>query len=153
MPVRTAIANDLPVLRRLFRRASLSNPGDAPALLAHPEALVLPDTEVLAGHSRVAVTPDGTVLGFATTLGAGPVRELEDLFVDPEHQGHGIGAELVADAASRARQDGAARLEVTANPHASRFYGRVGFERDGEVATALGPGIRMHLDLTTIGRE
>ena len=59
------------MLREVFRRASLSNPGDAPGLLAHPEALVLPDTEVLAGHSRVAVTPDGTVAGFATVLGPG----------------------------------------------------------------------------------
>jgi len=151
--VRTAVPDDLPVLREVFRRASLSNPGDAPGLLAHPEALVLPDTEVLAGHSRVAVTPDGTVAGFATLLGSGPVRELEDLFVDPEHQGRGIGAQLVADAASLARRDGAVRIEVNANPHASRFYARVGFERDGEVATQLGPGIRMHLDLTTSGRE
>ena len=93
-------------------------------LLAHPEALVLPDTEVLAGHTRVAVTPDGTVVGFATTLGAGPVRELEDLFVDPDHQRQGIGAVLVADAVSLARRDGATRIEVTGNPHASRFYGR-----------------------------
>ena len=153
MHVRTAVADDLPVLREVFRRASLSNPGDAPGLLAHPEALVLPDTEVLAGHSRVAVTPEGTVAGFATVLGSGPVRELEDLFVDPEHQGRGIGAQLVADAASLARRDGAVRIEVSGNPHASRFYARVGFERDGEVATQLGPGIRMHLDLTTSGRE
>ena len=71
----------------------------------------------------------------------------------PTHQRHGIGAELVADAASLARRDGAARLEVTGNPHASRFYARVGFERDGEVATELGPGIRMHLDLAPGGRE
>jgi GNAT superfamily N-acetyltransferase len=151
--LRTAVADDLPVLRALFRRASLSNPGDAPALLAHPETLVLPDTEVLAGRSRVAVGDDGTVLGFATTLGDGPVRELDDLFVEPHHQGRGIGARLVADAAVLARAGGAARIEVTANPHASRFYFSVGFQRDGEVATELGPGIRMHLDLTPAGRE
>jgi len=146
--VRTAVADDLPALRDLFRRASLSNPGDAPTLLSHPEALVLPDTAVLAGHTRVAVAPDGTVVGFATTLGTGPVRELEDLFVDPGQHRRGIGAELVADAASLARAEGATRIEVTGNPHASTFYARVGFERDGEVATELGPGIRMHLELT-----
>jgi GNAT superfamily N-acetyltransferase len=145
--LRTAVADDLPVLRDVFRRASLGNPGDAEVLLAHPEALVLPDAEVLAGRTRVAVTDEGTVVGFVTVLGDGPVRELEDLFVDPEAQRHGIGAELVADAVSRARADGATRLEVTGNPHAARFYARVGFERDGEVRTELGPGIRMHLDL------
>ena len=87
----------------MFRRASLGNAGDAESLLAHPEALVLPDTEVLAGHTRVAVDPDGVVVGFATVLGTGPVRELEDLFVEPDAQRHGIGAELVADAVARAR--------------------------------------------------
>ena len=107
MHVRTAVADDLPALRDVFRRASLSNPGDAEVLLAHPEVLVLPDTEVLAGHTRVAVSPDGTVVGFATTLGNGPVRELEDLFVDPDAAAPGIGAALVADAAALARRDGA----------------------------------------------
>ena len=147
MRVRTAVADDLPLLRALFRRSSLSNPGDAQALLAHPDALVLPDTEVLAGRTRLALDPDGTVVGFATVVGAGPARELEDLFVDPDHQRRGVGALLVTDAVSLARHDGAVRLEVTANPHASRFYEHCGFERDGEVATELGPGIRMHLDL------
>ncbi len=145
--LRSAGADDLPALRDVYRRASLGNPGDAEMLLAHPEVLVLPDTEVLAGRTRLAATDDGTVLGFATVLGDGPVRELEDLFVDPEAQRRGIGAELVADAVSRARAAGATRLEVTGNPHAARFYARVGFESTGEVATQLGPGIRMHLDL------
>ena len=147
MLLRTAVADDLPVLRDVFRRASLGNPGDAEVLLAHPEALVLPDAEVLAGRTRVAVTDEGTVVGFVTVLGDGPVRELEDLFVDPEAQRRGTGAELVADAVSRARADGATRVEVTGNPHAAAFYARVGFGRDGEVRTELGPGIRMHLDL------
>ena len=147
MHLRTAVADDLPVLRDIFRRASLGNPGDAAMLLAHPEVLVLADTEVLAGHTRVAARDDGTVVGFATVLGEGPVRELEDLFVDPEAQRRGIGAELVTDAVSRARAGGATRLEVTGNPHAARFYAQVGFQRDGEVRTELGPGIRMHLDL------
>lgn len=145
--LRTAGADDLPALRDVFRRASLGTPGDAEVLLAHPEVLVLPDTGVLAGRTRVATTDEGTVVGFATVLGDGPVRELEDLFVDPGVQRRGIGAALVADAVTRARADGATRLVVTGNPHAAPFYERVGFVRLGEVATQLGPGIRMHRDL------
>ena len=153
MRVRTAVAADLPALRALFRRSSLGNADDADALLAHPEALVLPDVGVRAGHTRVAVDPQGVVVGFATVVGTGPVRELDDLFVEPDHQRHGIGAGLIADAVARARRSGAERIEVTGNPHASRFYTAVGFEPDGEVATELGTGIRMHLDLAGPGRE
>jgi GNAT superfamily N-acetyltransferase len=150
--VRTAVGADLPALRALFRRSSLGNVDDAAALMAHPESLVLPDTEVLAGHTRVAIGTEGVIVGFATVVGTGPVRELDDLFVDPEHQRHGIGAALVTDAVARARRSGAERIEVTGNAHAARFYAAVGFEPDGEVATELGTGIRMHLDLAGPGR-
>ena len=148
MHLRTAVADDLPVLRDLFRRASLSNSDDAAALLARPHYLVLPEAEVLAGHTRLAVDDEGAVVGFATTIGSGPVRELDDLFVDPDHHRRGIGALLVADAVALLRSDGAERLDVVANPHASSFYAAVGFERDGEIPMELGIGIRMHLDLT-----
>ena len=151
MRVRAATADDLPSLREVYRRASLSNADDAPALLAHPQFLVLPEAEVLAGNTRVAVDEDDVVVGFATAVGSGPLRELEDLFVEPRHQRRGVGALLVADAVALLRADGAVRLDVVANPHASRFYAAVGFEHDGEVPTELGPGIRMHLDLRPEG--
>jgi GNAT superfamily N-acetyltransferase len=152
--VRTAGAGDLPSLREVYRRASLSNTDDAPALLAHPQFLVLSGEQVLAGRTRVAVDTGGAVVGFATTTGSGPVRELEDLFVDPDRQRRGVGALLVADAVRLLRAEGVVRLEVVANPHASRFYAAVGFEPDGAVPTELGPGIRMHLDLASpAGRE
>ena len=109
MHVRTAVADDLPALRELFRRSSLSNPDDVEVLLAHPEALVLPDTEVLGGSHAGWPSPR-TARSSASRRrsAAGPVRELEDLFVDPDHQRHGIGALLVADAVDLARRDGAA---------------------------------------------
>jgi GNAT superfamily N-acetyltransferase len=66
--IRTAVADDLPSLRGLFRRSSLSNQGDRANLLAHPEVLELPDDGVLAGRTRVAVASDGEIVGFATTV-------------------------------------------------------------------------------------
>ena len=90
--VRTALPADLPALRRLFRRSSLSNEGDRELMIAHPE-LVEPSEEAVAeGRTRVAVSVDGAILGFATGRRLEPgVLELEDLFVDPDWMRRGIG--------------------------------------------------------------
>lgn len=144
--VRTASVDDLPVLRDVYRQSSLSNPEDAPALLAHPELLVLGDENVRAGWTRVAFADDDAVLGFATAVpGPEGVLELEDLFVTPEVKRRGIGRALVADVVDRARREGFARVEVTGSPRGAPFYERVGFVVVGEVATLLAPGIRLHL--------
>ena len=85
--IRTAVPADLPELQRIFRSASLSNPGDAPLLLARPEFLQFTGEGVVQGRTRVAVTGAegrGAILGFATvTVGDGGEPELEDAFVDP----------------------------------------------------------------------
>ena len=144
--VRTASLDDLPVLRDLYRRSSLSNPEDAEALLARPELLVLADAGVRSGWTRLAVDGGGGVLGFATAV---PVDdgtlELDDLFVDPVAMGRGVGRLLVADVVERARREGVGRVVVTGNRRAVPFYERVGFVAVGEVATLLSPGIRLHL--------
>lgn len=144
--IRIAVAADLPTLRRLFRRSSLSNEGDRELMLAHPELVGPSDAAVAEGRTRVAVAADGTILGFSTWRRLeSDALELEDLFVDPDWMRCGIGRRLLADVATLARRKGIARIEVTANPHADAFYRSVGFVFVGETETQFGPAERMEL--------
>ena len=144
--VRTAVVADLPALRQLFRRSSLSNEGDRELMLAHPELVGPTDAAVAAGRTRVAVAADRTVVGFATGRRLqGGVLELEDLFVDPDWMRRGVGRRLVEDVVAVAKRRGIDRIEVTANPHADAFYRSVGFVHIGEAETEFGPAARMVL--------
>ena len=145
--IRAAVLADLEALRGVFRRASLSNSGDRGHLLANPEHLVLSDTGIAEGRTRVAVDPEAGIVGFASWLVSGDAIEMEDLFVDPDWMRRGIGRKLVTAIVVIAREQGFDRLEVTANPHAQSFYESTGFTTDYEVQTAFYPGQRMHTSL------
>jgi GNAT superfamily N-acetyltransferase len=145
--IRDAMPADLAALRDVYRRASLSNEGDRETLLANPDALEFPGLGGDDRRTRVA-TADGRIAGFATSVPAGDVVELDDLFVDPGRMRQGAGRALMLDAVAIARELGAGRVEVTANPHALVFYGKTGFIADHEVQTRFGPGLRMHIDVT-----
>ena len=80
-------------------------------------------------------------------LRTGDAMELEDRFVHPDWMRTGVATRLIADMAERSREEGASRVEVTANPHAMAFYLHAGFLGAGEVETAFGPGTRMYLPL------
>jgi GNAT superfamily N-acetyltransferase len=149
--IRDAVPGDMRALSRVFRRSSLSNDGDRPNLLAHPEVLELPDRAVREGRTRAAVA-DGEIVGFASWLGAGDAIEIEDLFVEPEWMRQGIGRALVLDLIAIARGRGISRVEVTANQHALAFYHKAGFVTYREEATRFGPAPRMQLDLTSVDR-
>jgi len=145
--IRDSVPADLDALRDVYRRSSLSNDGDRASLLANPDVLEFPGPATGDGRTRVAVATGGQVVGFATTLIAEDAAELDDLFVDPGWMRRGIGRALVLDAIAIARDRGASRVEVTANPHALVFYESVGFAVDHEVQTRFGPGSRMHVDV------
>ena len=145
--IRTARPGDLDALREIFRRSSLSNPGDRDALLAHPEVLVWPGDGIATGRTRVAVDADGTPVGFASTLPAGDDVELDDLFVDPDRMRQGIARALVEDLAGAARRAGASNVRVVANEHAAAFYAAVGFVPDGVAQTRFGPAPRLRRPL------
>lgn len=153
--LRTAVAADLPELRRVYRAASLSNVDDAPLLLARPEFLVFAGDGISAGRTLVAVSGDDTgdhLVGFASVVAAPDGElELEDLFVDPDQHRRGIARRLLGRVADTARENGYRRLWVTGNPHALDFYRAVGFVPTGEVATALKPAPRLVLELTGDG--
>ena len=148
--LRDADPGDAAALAGLFRRASLSNDGDRPALLAHPDALDWRGPPAPPARCRVATEGgDGPALGFSTTVPAGPDLELVDLFVEPGSMRRGVGRLLIDDVVAFARSAGVALVTVDANPHARAFYEASGFEVVGATSTELGPGLRMRLDVRT----
>lgn len=143
-PVVRAVADgDLPALRDLFRRSALVHQEGRAALLAHPEHLEFALPSQGEWCCLLAMADDGTILGFATALFPGGWAELEDLFVDPDHMGLGVGRLLAAAIEDVARHRRLERIEVTANPNAVGFYEKVGFIAGPQVETALGPAVRM----------
>jgi len=75
------------------------------------------------------------------------VLELDDLFVDPEATRRGVARQLILRIATEAEREDVARIDVTANTHASGFYDAVGFVAGARVDTEFGSGRRMHLDV------
>ena len=144
--IRDAVPGDLAALHEVFRRSSLSNAGDRMNLLAHPDAWSFP---VLRSGKATHPRSHGGIAGFATWLPGQDAIEIEDLFVDPDWMGQGIGRALVLDLIAIARSRGARRVEVTANQHARAFYEKAGFFLGHPVKTRFGPAPRMHLQITS----
>jgi len=145
--LRDATSDDLPRLQEIFRRSSLSNDRDRPALVHHPEALVYASTSLSAGRVRVATVDPDLIVGFATTATDKGFLELVDLFTDPDWMRRGVATTLIDDVVAFAKSLGVGRVSVTGNPHALDFYRRVGFVAGGLVATEFGEGFRMNLTI------
>jgi N-acetylglutamate synthase-like GNAT family acetyltransferase len=151
--IRTARLDEREALEALQWRASLANAGDRDVLLAHPDAIELPSSQIEAGEVFVA-EHEGNVLGFAAILNRddGDI-ELDGLFVEPEHWQRGIGRALVEHCADIARDAGARHLHVIGNSHAEGFYQRCGFETIGVFQTRFSPGLEMTRVLEHAGPE
>jgi len=145
MPIRDAVLSDLPPVKDVFQRSSLSNIDDRANLVAHPGVLQFSGLSIRERRTRVAVAGD-QIVGFSTTLDTESGIELDDLFVDPDWMGRGVGRQLVLDVMAIARTGTVDRVAVTANGHALQFYEKLGFVVDGEVESRFGWAIRMHRD-------
>ena len=66
--------------------------------------------------------------------------EIDWLFVEPAHFGHGAGRALFAQAVVTARQLGAHRLWVVSDQNAEGFYRAMGMLRAGEQESSVQPG-------------
>jgi GNAT superfamily N-acetyltransferase len=134
-------------LESLQWRASLSNPGDREALLAHPDAIALPIEQITNGDVFVAER-NGVTVGFATVLPRPDGHaELDALFVEPSLWRSGIGRMLVEHCVAVARERSSRILHVVGNPHAEGFYVACGFRTSGSVDTRFGPGLAMQREL------
>ena len=145
--LRQAHAQERFELEALQWRASLANDHDRGSLIAHPEAIDLPEAQISAGQVTVA-DMDGKAVGFAVVLPRpdGDV-ELDGLFVEPTLWKSGLGRALVQASEAFGRVKGASSLHVVGNPHALGFYEACGFMPAGVQTTQFGPGILLRLRL------
>jgi GNAT superfamily N-acetyltransferase len=135
--LRRARPDEHDALEALQRRASLELEDYREQLLATPDAIHLPPSQIANGQVIVAEL-HGEIAGFAAVVGG----ELDGMFVDPDLWGGGIGRALLDAAAHEARRKGLT-LTVIANPSARGFYESCGFTVEGEVSTRFGPALRM----------
>ena len=147
--IRDALPPEAAALAALQRRSSDVWEEYRAALAANPDAIEPPSQAIAEGRVRVAVDASQRRLGFSVVLRLEHGRcELDDLFVEPDSMGLGIGRQLIDDVASRAADAGADHVHVIANPNALGFYERVGFRVTGEASTRFGRGLRITLDLS-----
>jgi GNAT superfamily N-acetyltransferase len=141
--VRSAVPAEQKQLEALQWRASLNNPGDRDALLAHPDAIELPLEQIEHGGVFVAEVA-GAMMGFAAILPrANGDFDLDALFVEPSAWRQGIGRALIEHCAATARDAGGESLHVVGNPHAEGFYSACGFKMLGTKQMRFGAGLLM----------
>lgn len=132
--IRAAVRADVPLIHKLVRDLAVYEKMEEECIsttASLEEALFSdrPAAEVLIGEL------DGSPVGFAlfyhnysTFIGKKGIY-LEDLFVQPEHRGHGVGKALLENLAALARDRDCARMEWSVldwNAPSIAFYSSLG---------------------------
>lgn len=81
---------------------------------------------------------DSRPIGWSSLIPQGEVGWLEDLWIEPDWIGKGIGVALFDHTAAHARRLGATRLEWEAEPNAIGFYEKMGARRIRESVSEWG---------------
>lgn len=95
--------------------------------------------EVKSGHRFWVASLDGKPVGYVSAYKEKYAVWLKKLYLDPEHQGKGIGATMMRTAVASFLPASEIRLLVNnGNLSAQRFYERMGFTWTEEVAVTMG---------------
>lgn len=128
--LRNAVPDELPGLSGLCLRSKAHWGYDASFMAAcRPELTLHPDE--LQSTSLQVAERDAAIVGLAQVKATGADAELLKLFVEPALLGSGIGRLLFEWATERARELGAARMVIEADPGAAAFYQRMGAQPAG----------------------
>lgn len=94
----------------------------------------------LAGTSIMVAEIDGVVAGLYQLDVDGDVAELLKLYVESTQINGSVGRVLFAAASREAKDRGANRLRIEADPNAAAFYQRMGAVRSGSAESGSIPG-------------
>ena len=124
--VRPARSGEAATLTALCIRSKAHWAYDEAFMKLSAAALAVDEADIAAGRVLVAAAGEGAPLGMAAVLGDGETVDLDSLFVDPPAIGSGAGRLLFQAAIQRARDLGARRMTILADPNAVSFYERMG---------------------------
>ena len=130
--IRPATVADAPAICRVaIRTLRETNAHDyAPDVIARLVAGFLPEriAAFIASRPFYVALSHGTIVGTANLDGTAA----RAVFVDPDHQGKGVGAGLMAAVEKLARERSVATLEVQSSTTAEGFYKKLGYAAVGE---------------------
>jgi len=151
--LRDARQNELSSLGELCLRSKAVWGYDEAFMIACRSELTLHPDELRTTHLQVAER-DAIVVGLAQLKVIDRDADLMKLFVEPALLGSGVGRLLFGWAAARARDLGAVRITIEADPGAARFYERMGARHAGfapsqSIPGRLLPRLRLELEKQT----
>lgn len=146
---RAASKADLPAVLRLYAQPELD---DGEVLPLQQAERIFDRMATYPDYRIYVAVRDGTIVGtFALLimdnlahLGA-PSAVIEDVAVDPDWQGHGVGKAMMEHALSICRAKGCYKAALSSNVRRERahaFYDALGFERHGYSFRVLTQGER-----------
>ncbi|MFD5431459.1 GNAT family N-acetyltransferase [Kitasatospora sp. NPDC127067] len=115
------------------------------AFMAACRAELTVDAGVIERSATVVAEHGGQVLGFVSLSGGPPTGSLDQLFVEPESIGRGVGRALFEQARGLAVELGLRRLTIDSDPNAEPFYLAMGATRIGSVPSGSIPGRELPL--------
>jgi GNAT superfamily N-acetyltransferase len=125
----------------------ISNAADYPMECLQPVIDYFSPAKVAQlSHERdcLVAAEEGEIIGTAALDG----DELVTFFVDPQHQGRGIGSALLKEIEAIALDHSRRELKVDASLTGAAFYERHGYERTGRILEGTaGPQISMRKQL------
>jgi GNAT superfamily N-acetyltransferase len=140
---------ELPALSELCMRSKAVWGYDAAFMAACRAELTFDPRELVT--SRIAVATQGdSLVGVAQVRMIGRDADLQKLFVEPAALRGGVGQALFAWALDAARDMGAQRLMIEADPDAAPFYRRlgardIGLAPSGSIAGRMLPKLALEL--------
>ena len=136
--IRRAVANNAAELTAIARRAK-ADYGYPPEWLKQwePELTITP---AYIGENRVYVAINGSAtVGMCAAEDRNLSWTLEHVWVDPVHQGMGVGSALVKHALAEIRAVRPGMVQVASDPHATGFWEKAGATKAGSAPAPM-PG-------------
>ncbi|HEX2644430.1 MAG TPA: GNAT family N-acetyltransferase [Thermoanaerobaculia bacterium] len=136
--LRPALPADAPRLTELAQAAK-GHWGYPQDWLARWEPDLTLTPEYIAQHRMFVAEEDGVVIGVSGIEDHGARWILEHVWIDPAHQGRGLGQALVRRCLDAARAVRPGVVEIVAEPNATGFYEKLGARRVGAIPAPM-PG-------------